>query len=282
MTFKLMGRISSLFALALGMMAGTLIGQSAVKLFLKDGTYHLVKTYEVRGDRVRYYSIERSDWEEVPASLVDFEATRRAQQEEKVSQKKAEEEAREIDKQRFEQIANLGYEIAPGTRLPKDEGVFAFDGQRVIRMIQSPAEVITDKKRAALVMAMPAPVLKSRRLAVLPGAKAAVRISALQPAFYVQLQDTSVQKLELITVKSNKESRVVEKIETRFRKPAESRSEVAVERTEIRPGLFKIRPTQPLAPGEYALAELLSEKLNLDVWDFGIDKPLSNVNLAPK
>jgi len=31
-----------------------------------------------------------------------------------------------------------------------------------------------------------------------------------------------------------------------------------------------LRPTQPLSQGEYALGELVQDKLNLDVWDFGI------------
>src|SRR5438309_1010544 len=108
-----------------------------IKLYLKDGTYQLVKSYEVKGDRVRYYSLERSDWEEIPVALVDFDATQRALQADKAVEKKNLEEAHALDKECFEVKPNLGYEVAPGIRLPAEEGVYAFDGVRVIRLIQT-------------------------------------------------------------------------------------------------------------------------------------------------
>ena len=261
--------------LALLMIAGVRAEQGQVKLLLKDGSYQLVKSYEVQGDRVRYYSVERSAWEEIPKSLVDFDATERAQKEEKAAKQKSEEEARAIDKERIQhEAAAAGYELAPAIHLPADEGVFAFDGQRVIRLIQSSAEVVTDKRRAALLLALPGPLVKNRALVVLPGAQAAVRISVPQPAFYVQFADVSIaSKLALIPVKPNKESRLVETVQSGMGagKAGEVRTSIPVERAEIRPGLSKIKPTQALAPGEYALGELLQQKLNLDVWDFGIE-----------
>jgi hypothetical protein len=246
-------------------------GWASQKLFLKDGTYQLVSSYEVHGNRVRYYSVERAAWEEIPSSLVDFEATKRAQEEEKAIQKKVLEEGREIEQQRFDKPVETGFEIAPGIHLPQEEGVYAYDGLRVIRLIQTSAEVVTDKKRAALVLAIPA--LKSRSIAVLPGAKAAVRLQQAQPTFYVQSADGLGAKLELISLKVVKETRVVEKVEAGragIGKPSELRAAVQLERTQLAPGLYRLKPLHPLDPGEYALGELVQQKLSLDLWDFGL------------
>src|ERR1035438_8158699 len=59
----------ALFVLALAAFAAN------IKLYLKDGGFHLVREYRVETDHVRYYSVERSEWKEMPLDLVDLKRT---------------------------------------------------------------------------------------------------------------------------------------------------------------------------------------------------------------
>jgi hypothetical protein len=243
------------------------------KLFLKDGTYQLVSSYEMHGDRVRYYSVERSDWEEIPSALVDFEATKQAQEQEKVIQKKRLDEGREIEAERFDKPVETGFEVAPGVHLPQEEGVYAYDGTRVIRLIRSSTELVTDRKRAALAIALPGPLTKNRSIVELAGARAAVRLQQAEPTFYAQFSDDLGARLGLISVKAVKESRLVERVDpgrAGAGKPSQLRVAVPLEYRKLATGLYRLTPLHPLDPGEYALGELTQLGPNLALWDFGL------------
>jgi len=267
-------RAMAIVALA-GLMLSPLPLLAAIKLYLKDGSYQNVKSYQVIGNRIRYYSLDRGDWEEMPKSLVDFEATKRAEAEKKVEQANQLKAAEELENQRFEITGNSGYQIKAGVRLPSDPGVYAFDGSRVIQMIQDSAKVMIDKKRTALIMLMPGPLLKKQALVVLPGRKAAVRITVAQPVFYVQDSDNWAEHAQLVPLVQKKDSRVVEKIQSGIGlgKSGEKRSDLPLVRKRLAAGVYELKPAQPLNSGEYALGELVGQKLNIDVWDFGIDLP---------
>src|SRR5688572_19310379 len=64
-----------LFRLALIALMCLPLSAARIKLYLKDGSFHIASEYKVEGDRLRFYSIERSDWEEIPLELVDLKKT---------------------------------------------------------------------------------------------------------------------------------------------------------------------------------------------------------------
>src|ERR1700732_1851523 len=75
------------------------------KLVLVDGTIQIAREYSVQGDRVRYWSVERSDWEEIPTALVNWDATHKAEAEQ------AQQDADLKAKIRATRMADLAKEI---------------------------------------------------------------------------------------------------------------------------------------------------------------------------
>jgi hypothetical protein len=141
--------------------------------------------------------------------------------------------------------------------------------------VQSASEAVTDKKRAAMVLAVPLPVVKTRSLVVLEGAKATIRLNDPWPVFYVQSADALGTKLELVRLKPGKETRVVEDVDTargKNGKATEVRTMVSLERKQVAPNIYTLKPLQPLEAGEYALGEVVDDKLGMDVYDFGYEK----------
>jgi len=261
------------------------------KLVLKDGTFQLVRSYQRNGDRVRYLSSERGDWEEIPAAMVDWDATARAEAAEKSDQAAfAGKVGTREQAQRIETIMDVdaSLQVAPGVFLPPGEGMFAIDGKMVTQLEQAGAGVSTNKKQFLKQVLSPIPIVPSKRNVEIPGNRAKVRVSSPQLEFYLReappdpdrvtpivkssRPGESGPEVELVraTVKGNK--RQLETIKSLFgQQVEEGRKSIALERWEIAPTVFRFTLGQALEPGEYALAEILPDGMNLFVWDFGVD-----------
>ena len=97
--------------------------QVAKRLVLTDGSYQLASKWEVIGDRVRYFSAERNEWEEVPASMVDWPATENFEKQ-RESRRNLELRHSE-DEERSD--AKIAPAIAPGLHLPDSGGAYLLD-----------------------------------------------------------------------------------------------------------------------------------------------------------
>ncbi len=239
------------------------------KLVLKNGNYQLVREWQVKGDRVRYYSTERFAWEEIPTSLVDWEATKKANEEAQAEAKELGEEAGQPPPEETGVIV-----VAPGKFLPDDDGVYAFDGKNIIVLAQSVTRLRLDKKRLLLSMAMPVPLLKSRTNVTLDGAKSKTRLKTDTPVIYVRFAEETNLKFGLVRAKVEGSKRIFEQV---LRGPLggkaqESRQAINIEQETLASGVYRLKLPSPLSSGEYAVVEFLEQGMNLDVWDFGVDR----------
>jgi hypothetical protein len=272
------------------------------KLVLKDGSYQLVRSYEKKGERVRYFSVERDAWEEIPAAIVDWDATKKAGE---ADEKAA---AALLEKTRIQEAAanaqtpidvDASLLVAPGVFLPDGEGMFAIEGKSVKRLEQAGSEVKADRKTVLKQILSPIPIVPSKHNVELPGARAAVRLMSAVPEFYLrepapdQDQDSTVLRssrqgaggpdVALVRAKVKGNKRLLESIRNLFgQQLSQDREEIAVQRWEVAPDIYRFTLSAPLPPGEYALAEILQDGLNLYVWDFGVDASPAATSAAHK
>jgi hypothetical protein len=236
-------------------------------------------------------SAERGDWEEIPAAMVDWDATAKAaaaeQADEEALAKKvhAQEQAQRIDTM---MDVDASLQVAPGVFLPPGEGMFLIDGKSVKPLEQVGSQVKTDKKQFLKQVLSPIPIVPSKQNVQIPGTRASVRLTGGQAELYLREappdadRTTPIVKssrpgesgpeVELVraTVKGNK--RQLESIKSLFgEQMEEKRNSISIQRWEIAPTVFRFTLSQPLPPGEYALAEILPDGMNLFVWDFGVD-----------
>jgi hypothetical protein len=168
------------------------------RLILKDGSYQMVRKYEVAGDRVRYLSLERDEWEELPYDLVDWNATHKWEQnhtgpyEGADAASPAMKEAGEIDKEEAAERDDMKArmpEVAKGLELPDEDGVFVLDTYQgtpeLVELVPSDLSM-NQKDRKGLQTLNP---LAGQKATVeLNGAHAKVHLHVNDPAIYISLE----------------------------------------------------------------------------------------------
>jgi hypothetical protein len=262
--------------------------QLTKRLILKDGSYQPATKWEVHGDRVRYYSAERYEWEEVPSDLVDWPATEKWEKESAshhISEETKEISA-EFEAERRAEEARTPT-VAPGVKLPSQGGVFLLDDFRgqpqLVELRQSGGEVKKDMGKNVLRAAIN-PLASMKQSIELSGTRARVQSHQTRPEIYVNVEaDTdsssgpppdTAHRYRLVRLQRKKDSRVVGnlKITTMTGKVSQQESFVETIAEPFSADWVKVTPAKNLEPGEYALAEMLGERqMNLYVWDFGVD-----------
>ena len=166
------------------------------RLILKDGTFQMVRQYQIVGDRVRYLSQERGDWEEMPVSLVDWDATRKWEQEHATPSgddaSPAMKEAAEIDKEetaeRADQKARMP-EVTPGLELPDQDGVFVLDTYHgTPELVELKPTDLDLNARGRHGLGMLNPLAGARTRLELQGEHAKVHLHVNDPSFYLSLK----------------------------------------------------------------------------------------------
>ncbi|MGB7190495.1 MAG: hypothetical protein WBD10_10190 [Acidobacteriaceae bacterium] len=180
------------------------------RLIMKDGSYQIVTKYQIKGNRVRFYSVEREDWEEVPKNLVDWKATAQWNLDHGPEQKgpvvvtnpsdPGQVEAAKIDAEeraaRQAELQRMPF-VMPGLRLPDESGVWVldtFNGQpELAHMTQANGDL--NRAYAHSVLPYEAGSSRgSRELVRVEGFSAKVGLHVNQPVFYVSLDPPKLPK----------------------------------------------------------------------------------------
>lgn len=248
------------------------------KLIMKDGSFQIVSSYALDGDRVRYFSVERAEWEELPASLIDWPATKKAETDQEktdaalTTKLKVDEEAA-----RAPVDVDASFEVVPGVFLPPGEGFFILDNHAVFSLKQSPASAKLAKGHFLEQIAVPLPVIPSRTSVDLPGKHAAFRTTNPTPEFYFRTTDLAQPEIELVAAHVQSNKRHIENIDRLFGQQSFKGKSVPIQEWQIATGLYRFTLGESLTPGEYAFVQFSpKEGLNLLLWDFGVDRPRAN------
>jgi len=252
-------RLLSLFLL----LAATLLAAN-FKLYLKDGTFHVVREYKVDGERVRYYSVERSDWEEIPAELLDL---KRTESENAVNAAKLAEQAKiisEEDKARRQQEKEI-------MKIPQDPGAYMIEDNKLRIFPVAESKVHTNKGRSVLKVLSPVPLIAGKATVEVDNAHSTNILKDPRPEIYIQL--SADERYGIIKLTPKGEVRIADRLSIIpvTKEVVDEIDEVAIFRKQLTDNfLYKIWPEEPLPNGEYAVVQFTPGKTNMQIWDFAV------------
>ncbi len=269
--------------------------QLAHRLILKDGSYQLVSKYEVKGDRVRYHSSERDEWEELPKELVDWPATEKFEKDRAAGVPSPEAAAldKELEAERKAEELKTP-QVAPGLRLPEDGGVFLLDNfqsQAQLAELQQTGGEINRNTKGNIFRATINPIASAKQTIEVSGQHAKVQSHVALPTIYVnaaQQEDSEASpqkpqqpqqpqmpfdRFKIVRMQVKGDKRIVGDIKIAvYGKVSQEQTLVQTTAQEISGGWIKVTPKDELKPGEYAVVEMMGkEGMNLYVWDFGVN-----------
>src|SRR5260370_40176225 len=234
---------------------------ATVKLYLKDGSYQLVREYKVEKDRVRFFSSDRGEWEEIPVELVDLEKT---QTEIKQRDEARREEAAAVDaEEKAEREARREVE-----RVPVGAGVYLVEDEKQVTLKPGESKVVTNKRRRLLKAISPIPLVPGKATVELDGPHSSAGTANREPEFYIRLSDE--ERFGIVRLAAHNGNRVVEKVTIVpvANENVEEPDLVETFRKQSGDLVYKICPSKPLEPGEYAVFEYTKDKMNMQLCDF--------------
>ncbi|MGA8232030.1 MAG: hypothetical protein WB795_11170 [Candidatus Acidiferrales bacterium] len=246
---------------------------------LKDGTFQLVRSYQLDGDRVKFYSIDQSDWEEIPAALVDWDATKKEEAAESKKDGEILAKASKIEAARraaptLDVDASL--EVLPNVFLPPGAGAFVLQGRSLLALTQAETQERRDKKQTAKQILVPIPIVPTRRNIIIQNPRAHLRVNDARPEFWIRMFGSEIPRVALVRVHVHGPVRVVEDVDTLFTEQREVTNSLPLQEWPVAQRVFRYTLEQPLPPGEYALTQTTGVRgqdadITLCVWDFGVD-----------
>ena len=255
-------------------------GAQAVKrLILTDGSYQAVTEWEKIGDRVKYYSAERGDWEELPVSLVDWKATGDWNAERTKSQA---EELKHVTEEevaaRKEAQLNTPL-VAEQLRLPSEGGVVLLEevaGKPVLCKLEGSKVQVDDEAGKNALRRTVNPIAGVEQKIELTGKAAKVRVHSAAPSIFVDVDNgeeaIAGDTFRIVRLERKKDMRVLARNKVSNRGDQSVKESFVHTRAEKFSGdWWKLIVLEDLTPGEYAIMSTVAGRDGV-VWDFGVEK----------